>query len=256
MKRIFLAIPTLSGKCLPGTEVSIAMFAMEAESCGWELTQFRWAQDSLIAHARNVCVAKFMESNCTDMVFLDSDVACGPGVFTRLLTHNVDLVAGVYRVKAEEERYPVVPIDGGAIQDTETGLLEVKDIPFGLVRIKRSVIEKMMAAEPDNWFYANNAERMKCQALFNTEIRDHVFWGEDYYFCRKWREIGGKVWIDPEFVLAHVNSDGKAFTGSFAAFLRKQAQPEKKPDVKQVLTALGDAFTKYDKTMQGDSLAA
>jgi len=269
LKSIFLAIPTLTGKCLPGTEASVNMMAMEAESVGWKLTQFRWAQDSLIAHARNVCVAKFMESDCTDMLFLDSDVACGPGVFSRLMTHDADVVAGVYRVKSDEERYPVVPIEGGAVQDTATGLLEVKDIPFGLVRIRREVIEKMTAAEPENWFYANNAERMKCQALFNTEIRDHVFWGEDYYFCRKWRAMGGKIYVDPEFRLAHVNGDGKSFAGSFAEWLRKRgdvdgevekpAEPVK-PDVGQVLTALGDAFKRYDETMagveQGDSLAA
>lgn len=222
MKRVFLAIPTLSGKCLPGTEQAIVFFELEAASMGWEFTQFRWAQDSLIAHARNVCVAKFMESDATDMFFLDSDVACGPGVFTRLMTHREELVAGVYRVKNDEERYPVIPLDGGASQDMETGLLEVKDIPFGLVRIRRSVIEKMIAADPDGWFYANNAERIKCPALFNTEIRDHVFRGEDYYFCRKWRDLGGRIYVDPELMLAHVNGDGKAFSGSFAEFLRKQ----------------------------------
>ena len=229
MRRVFLAIPTLSGKCLPGTDQAVGFFELEAESMGWGFTQLRWSQDSLIVHARNVCVAKFMESDATDMLFLDSDVACGPGVFTRLMTHTAELVAGVYRVKNDNERYPVIPIDGGAKQDGETGLLEVKDIPFGLVRIRRSVIEKMIAADPDNWFYANNAERTKCHMLFNTEVRDREFHGEDYYFCRKWREIGGKVYIDPEFRLAHVNSDGKSFAGSFADFLRRHGSISARP---------------------------
>jgi hypothetical protein len=221
LKRIFLAIPTLTGRCVDATERSIAFFKMEAECLGWTLTEFRWAQDSLIAHARNVCVAKFMESDCTDMLFLDSDVACGPGVFSRLMTHDADVVAGVYRVKSDEERYPVTPLPEGSLQDVNTGLLEVKDIPFGLVRIRRSVIEKMQASDPDNWFYANNADRTKCHTLFNTMVEDNLFWGEDYYFCRKWRALGGKVYVDPEFMLAHVNGDGKAFSGSFAEYLRK-----------------------------------
>lgn len=220
MKRVFLAIPTLTGKCLPGTELSVQFFEMECASVGWKFTQFRWAQDSLIAHARNVCVAKFMESDCTDMVFLDSDVACGPGVFTRLLSHDADIVAGIYRTKSETERYAVRGIDGGAVQDTHTGLLEVKDIPFGMVRIRRAVIEKMQHAAPDDWFWANHAERIKCHTLFNTEIKDNTFWGEDYFFCRKWRKLGGRIFVDPEFVLAHVNGDGKSFAGSFAEYLR------------------------------------
>lgn len=223
MKRIFLAIPTLTGKCLQATETSIEFFKMEAESCGWQVTEYRWAQDSLISHARNVLVAKFMEHDCTDMLFLDSDVACGPGVFSRLMTHEPEIVAGVYRVKHDEERYPVAPLDEGAMQDPVTGLLEVKHIPFGLVRIRRSAIEKMIAAEPDNWFYANNPERTKCHALFNTEISNRTFWGEDFYFCNKWRAIGGRVYVDPEFRLAHVNSSGKSFAGSFAGWLRSHS---------------------------------
>lgn len=241
MRRVFLAIPTLSGKCLPATEQAICFFDLEAESMGWKFTQFRWAQDSLIAHARNVCVAKFLQSDATDLFFLDSDVACGPGVFTRLVTHHAEIVAGVYRVKTDEERYPVIPLDEGAEQDMETGLLEVKDIPFGLVRIRREVIEKMVAADPDGWFYANHADRMKCPALFNTEIRDHVFRGEDYYFCRKWRELGGKIHVDPELMLAHVNSDGKSFAGSFAAFLRKSGSFAKSKPSADVVTLAAEA---------------
>ena len=219
MKHVFLAIPTLTGKCLPGTEAAISMMALEAESVGWKLTQFRWSQDSLIAHARNVLVAKFMESDATDMLFLDSDVAFGPGVFSRLMTHDADVVAGIYRAKCEDIKFPVVPLDEGATQDPHTGLLEVKAIPFGLVRVRREVIQKMIDAEPDSWFNANNAERTKCYSLFNTEIRDRLFWGEDFYFCRKWRAIGGKIHVDPEFRLAHVNGDGRAFSGSFAEYL-------------------------------------
>lgn len=219
MRRVFLAIPTLTGKCLPGTESAIQMMAMEAESVGWKFTQFRWSQDSLIAHARNVLIAKFMESDATDMFCLDADVVCGPGAFTRLLSHDADVVAAIYRAKVDEIRFPVVPLEGGATQDPRTGLLEVKDIPFGFVRIRREAIQRMIDAEPDNWFHANNAERTICHALFNTEIRDRLFWGEDYYFCRKWRELGGKIYVDPEIRLAHVNGDGRAFSGSFAEYL-------------------------------------
>lgn len=226
MRSIFLAIPTLSGHCASGTEAAIGFFEMEASSFGWKFEQFRWTQDSLIAHARNVCVAKFMASDATDMVCLDSDVACGPGVLTRLMMRDEEMVAALYRVKNPVERYATVPPDGG-FKRQANGLMEAKDIPFGMVRIKRSVIEKLHAAYPDDWFYANTEDRIKCHALFNTEIRDRLFWGEDYYFCRKWREIGGKVYIDPDIRLAHINGSGEAFAGSFSDFLDKHAEIEK-----------------------------
>lgn len=219
MKRVFLAIPTISGKCFPATEASIQMMEMECESVGWKFTRFTWSQDSLIAHARNICVAKFMESDATDMFFLDSDVACGPGAFTRLMSHDADVVAGAYRVKADEEKYPVVGVPG-TMQDQHTGLLEATHIPFGFVRIRREAVQRIIDADPDNWFTADVYDGLKCHVLFNTEVSDHRFWGEDFYFCRKFTGIGGKIYIDPDIRLAHVNSDGKAFTGSFSEFVK------------------------------------
>lgn len=201
---------------------------------GWGFQQFRWAQDSLIAHARNVLVSKFLDSQATDMFCLDADVACGPGAFTRLMTHQVDFVCGVYRTKSDTEKYPVVGLEAGASQDVKTGLIEVKDVPFGFARISRSAIEKMVEACKDDWFWANNEERFKCWPLFNTEIKDHIFWGEDYYFCRKWREVGGRIWIDPDIRLAHVNGDGKSFAGSLAEYLRSKQQPKEALPLKAV----------------------
>lgn len=222
MRSIFLAIPTLDGKCAAGTELAIQFMAMEAECCGWKFQQLRWMQDSLIAHARNVCVAKFLQTDCTDLVFLDSDVAFGPGVFTRLVSHAPEMVAGVYRTKCDTERYPVHPLPEGAVQDQDTGLLEVANVPFGLVRIRREAIEKMVQKHADEWFTANDADQTKCVALFNTEIVNHVFWGEDFYFCRRWREMGGRIFVDPEFHVAHVNGEGKAYAGHFGSWLRAQ----------------------------------
>lgn len=222
MRKAFIAIPSLTGTCLPGTEAALSFWEMEAESVGWDFVRFNWAQDSLIAHARNVCVAKFLESDATDMIFLDSDVACGPGVFTRLMSHPVEFVCGVYRVKAEKERYAMhLMPKAEQWTDAETGLLEAQSVPFGLVRLSRSVLEKMVEANKDVWFHACNEERTKCYGLFNTEIRDGLFWGEDFYFCKKWREIGGQIWVDTELMLSHVSHSGTAYAGRLSEWLRK-----------------------------------
>jgi hypothetical protein len=29
---------------------------------------------------------------------------------------------------------------------------------------------------------------------------------EDYTFCRRWQQIGGKIWIDPKTKLTHIGS--------------------------------------------------
>lgn len=194
---------------------------MEAQSCGWNFHQFRWCQDSIIVHARNLIAAKFMESGMTDLVCLDADIACGPGAFTRLMSHQVDFVGAVYRTKNDVERWPVKGLAGGAAQDPVTGLLEVKDIPFGFTRLTRAAVQKMVDAAGDDWFRACNDEQTKCHKLFWLDINDHTLWGEDFYFCRRWRELGGKVYVDPDIALAHINGDGKSFPGRFSDFLKR-----------------------------------
>jgi hypothetical protein len=44
---------------------------------------------------------------------------------------------------------------------------------------------------------------------------------EDYAFCDRWRELGGRVFIDPSVRLSHVGE--KAYAGVIAELLRPPA---------------------------------
>src|SRR5579863_1793026 len=59
-------------------------------------------QDSLIMQARNGILSVFRESEATDLVFIDSDIAWEPESFLKLVAHDVPLVAGVYRRKSDD----------------------------------------------------------------------------------------------------------------------------------------------------------
>lgn len=227
-RKVYLAIPTLTGSLKKATEATVMMIRMEAESLGFGYEEYRLAGDSLVMHARNVILARFLKSDATELFCLDADVAFGPGVFTRLMTHRVHFVSAVYRVKCDEERYPVRwPNPTEIMVDNRTGLIEANDVPFGCVRISREAIEKMVAANPDEWFDCHYEPGLKCPMLFNSELKDHQIIGEDFYFCRKWRETGGKVWVDVDIPIHHVGTeflpDGtardKVFSGNLGAFL-------------------------------------
>ena len=43
--------------------------------------------------------------------------------------------------------------------------------------------------------------------------------GEDYSFCQRWLDLGGRVWVDPEIVMGHTG--GKMFVGSLGNWLRE-----------------------------------
>jgi hypothetical protein len=220
-RRVFVGIPTYTGKLTKQTFHTLSLFKLEAQSMGWDIQVEIWPGDALIAHARNALVGKFMQTDCTDLMFLDADVGAGPGVFTRLMTHRANLVAGVYPAKTEDERYIVRWLPGKEHKtDPDNDLLEAECVPFGLVRIWRAGIEAIVEAHKDEWFISHMVPGLKCWNLFNTEVLDNVFWGEDFTFCRKWREAGGKVWIDWDLPLIHVNSDGRIFRGHLGNFLK------------------------------------
>ena len=221
-RHVFVAIPTLNGKLKRHTEAALTCAEIEASGLGWKMQRFYWSQDSIIEHARNVLVAKFRQTDCTDMLCVDSDVAWGPGVFTKLMLHNVDLVAGAYRTKNEIEKYMVRTFpDVLAHIDEATGLLEVETVPAGFLRLTRACVERMVDAHQDEWFFAANCADLKIHRLFAISLQGHSLVGEDFLFCKRWRAIGGKVWVDTTLPMHHIGRKGAMFTGTYGDFLRR-----------------------------------
>jgi hypothetical protein len=82
------------------------------------------------------------------------------------------------------------------------------------------MLEKMVAQYPDSEFYCETAPDKKAWALFaDYRIGKHKM-GEDYAFCKRWTDMGGKVWIDPEIKMGHVGY--KTFNGHIGDWLKSR----------------------------------
>ena len=66
--------------------------------------------------------------------------------------------------------------------------------------IQREVFEKMKDHVP------SYKEQGKKWGYFQDPIEDNMLLSEDYFFCKKWRELGGEVMIDPTIRLGHIGS--------------------------------------------------
>jgi hypothetical protein len=40
--------------------------------------------------------------------------------------------------------------------------------------------------------------------FFDVFVEDGILWSEDYGFSRRWRALGGEIWMDPQIGLNHV----------------------------------------------------
>lgn len=173
--------------------------------------------DCHVDDARNFLVRNFLESDCTDLVFLDADNAWPEQNLIELLGYNRDVVAGLYPLKSRNESYPVRFLAG---RTTEAdGLLEVESVPTGFLRIRRNVLEVLAAQAPK--YNRPDDPRGPVPLIFERTLVDRTRWGGDYTFCRKWRATGGRIYIAPEMVLDHYGE--MLFSGSAAGWMRRQS---------------------------------
>lgn len=72
--KLFLATPMYGGMCAGSYTKSIADLTSICVKYGVELRLYYLFNESLITRARNYCVDEFMRSDCTHMMFIDSDI--------------------------------------------------------------------------------------------------------------------------------------------------------------------------------------
>jgi hypothetical protein len=217
--RVMVAIPAYTGQIHLGTMRSLFndLLQLQARGDDWELHDE--CGNALIADARALIVAQFLASSCDALVFIDSDVCWESGALLKLLDAPVDMVAGIYPQRKDPINYCVKWIDKPDLI-AENGLLQVAGVPAGFMKLSRKQLERMVEQYPDTEFYVENAKDNKAWALFcDYRIGKHKM-GEDYSFCRRWIDIGGKVWIDPEIKMGHTGY--KTFNGHIGNWLRSR----------------------------------
>ena len=174
--------------------------------------------------SRNRLVRDFLETDCEQLIFLDADVFWRDADMRRLIEHKADIVAGIYPLKSADEDYPVAPLPGDRWANAE-GLVEVAGVPTGFLKIRRAVLERLYEPAQKHRSKEDGHGRLLIPVLFERSLNGLSRRGGDYEFCRKAREVGFKIYVDPMMQLGHQGV--KMFTGSLGAFWRKDvAIPE------------------------------
>jgi hypothetical protein len=174
----------------------------------------RLSTESLITRARNVCAASFLNDTSLDcLLFWDSDIEGDPADVARLwnLCHSgADVAVGHYRHKNPDAK-DVVWVDGKLVERSE--FLEPFEVSYagtGFMMIRRQTFERLKMAHP-KWRYEEgmpeedrkNIPVRECWAFFQDPIEDGHHLSEDYFFCKRVRELGMKVIMDPAIRLKH-----------------------------------------------------
>lgn len=173
---------------------------------------------------RNISIARFFESGCDYMLFIDADLSFDPTgprrIMEKAMANDLDIVGGLYRYKMDTEAYPVQLYvdDETGEHPMVNGLIPAAGLPTGFMLISRRCIERMITEYPETRYEVkdsrNGETSMVLFDLFECLLYNGEWWGEDYIFCRRWTAIGGQLWAMPDIEFEHIGE--RAWNGTWA----------------------------------------
>ena len=94
--------------------------------------------------------------------------------------------------------------------------------------LSRKAIQMMADAHQDRRYFDPGSQQWVVN-LFENTSEDYREYSEDYTFCRRWRALGGKVYVDPHSAIDHVGS--KVYSGAYGQWLAERAREAQHPSV-------------------------
>ena len=230
-KKIFFGIPAYDHKVSLKQAISLMRFAQEAPQHGIQAAVGSICGCSVVSRARNLLVADFLESDATDLMFIDADINFEPQDIFRLLAWvsepNIGIAAGIPCARKIEKTYIVtLDDDNDKVVMNDMGLVRAKRVATAFMMIKRKVLEDLIEKNPQ-WKYHDQKAERDLSAVFDFMVKDNTYVGEDYLFCDRAREIGYEVWVDPTIKLGHMGTI--EYEGDFGkeAFYPRLVQEQK-----------------------------
>lgn len=218
-KKVVFCIPTIS-KPYQVTLDSLAASLPLITAAGWEEGAVYQIGCPYISAARSMMLRKALDAKATVVVFIDHDLSWRPEDLLKLIETEGDVVSGTYRFKGEPEEYmgAIFPNDEGTPIVRDDGCIKAHSIPAGFLKITRPGVNKFITAYPELTYGETCSPHVD---LFNHGVFDHVWYGEDYSFARRWREKCGDIWLVPDLQLNH-HSNTSEFKGNFHEFMLRQ----------------------------------
>lgn len=159
--------------------------------------------ESLVTRARNEMASWFLKTKFDCHLWIDADIEFSVedvGKLWSLCQNGADIAVGAYSMKLPNK--PLSAWKDGKLVRIEECPKEPFEVDYagtGFFMIKRKVYEKL--AQTAETYEGPDG---KVSAFFMTPVHNDGFESEDYHFCRKVREAGFKIMMDPAIKLGHI----------------------------------------------------
>ena len=160
------------------------------------------------------------------------------GTSYSLSEHNKDFVGGLYALKnPQEQKCASVAKDRREKFDLNSGLVEMEWLSSGCWCIKREAVQKMVDHYQDLHYDGDdNMAGKKIYGLYIPGIYEldsgaKKYLSEDWTFCQRWKNMGGKIWADTSIVLRHLGQYPYALWDFDVVKTKKQTEKTEKTEV-------------------------
>lgn len=173
--------------------------------------QVSFVPNQIVTRARNIIAHQFLSGDFSHLFFIDADIDWKPEDALKLLKHNRDIIIGLYANKSylvdndmnvEGSLYKKLQYSSTFVENINSidknNVIEVKYGATGFMCIKRHVFDKMT---PKTEFYNHSGNKM--YDFFPCRVEDGEYLTEDYYFCKKWRDMKQQIFSDISINLNH-----------------------------------------------------
>lgn len=212
-RKLFIGIPAYDGKISIKLAYTLAQLMPKAMSLGVSVQLGHVSGCSIITMARNMLVDQFLQSDCTELLFIDGDVLAQADDILRLMAQSgdKDITAGSYPRRSRDRKFFMdLYFDENNELEFDGAMMRINRVGTGFMLIRRNVIEAI--AEKSEKYLGQDGIGNVAN-VFDFKLMDGKFVGEDYSFCDKARDQGFKVWLDVEISLPHVGQE--EFTNNF-----------------------------------------
>lgn len=217
---LLIATPIADGRPEDAYNVSLDHTKQLIRQHGGQVENFKTKYVSDIALARSKLFGAFLrQKKYTHLLMIDSDQDWPPEEIAWFLLLNRDFLAAVSckKVYPSEFAFNLIGDDGRKCllyHELETNVAELPFVGGAFVMISRHCAEKLAESYKDLQ-YEVDAGVME-YAIFDPIILDDGLTrrrlSEDYAFCKRWRDIGGKVEVKMDVNLGHTGAH--RFSGS------------------------------------------
>lgn len=176
---------------------------------------------SIVEMARSKVAWRFLQSDCSRLFWIDSDVTWRPMDFIRLLalSTKMDIVCGAYPAKMDQETFMIAVDEDTVIAPDEYGCVRVNGLGMGFACMTRGVVE-VAAAEAPKMMFPEMKEPIPHIFRCDTDGKG-TFRGEDMAFFADCIARGYSVNIDPSIELGHIGA--KTYRGKLLDVFKRMA---------------------------------